>query len=124
MSSNAASRYWVLGNIVLVNVVVTGAAWNYVVMFVPDVVAPAEIPVSMNAFKTQQHRWSKGSIQTARGHSRRIWNGDPLGGRNHGAERRDSEGGRAPLRTASAEQDGAQRSLAKSVQIRPAYTLF
>ena len=38
--------------------------WRFV--FVPDVVAPAEIPVSMNAFKSQQHRWSKGSIQTAR----------------------------------------------------------
>ncbi len=38
--------------------------WRFV--FLPDVVAPAEIPVSMNAFKSQQHRWSKGSIQTAR----------------------------------------------------------
>lgn len=38
--------------------------WRFV--FLPDVVAPAEIPVSMNAFKTQQHRWSKGSIQTAK----------------------------------------------------------
>jgi cellulose synthase/poly-beta-1,6-N-acetylglucosamine synthase-like glycosyltransferase len=32
--------------------------------FAPDVVAPAEVPVEMNAFKTQQHRWAKGSIQT------------------------------------------------------------
>ena len=38
--------------------------WRFV--FLADVVAPAEIPVSMNAFKSQQHRWSKGSIQTAR----------------------------------------------------------
>jgi cellulose synthase/poly-beta-1,6-N-acetylglucosamine synthase-like glycosyltransferase len=38
--------------------------WRFV--FLPQVVAPAEIPVSMNAFKSQQHRWSKGSIQTAR----------------------------------------------------------
>jgi len=38
--------------------------WRFV--FLPDVVAPAEIPVTMNAFKSQQHRWSKGSIQTAR----------------------------------------------------------
>jgi hypothetical protein len=38
--------------------------WRF--LFVPDVVVPAELPVSMNAFKTQQHRWSKGSIQTAR----------------------------------------------------------
>ncbi len=35
-------------------------------VFLPDVVVPAELPVSMNAFKSQQHRWSKGSIQTAR----------------------------------------------------------
>jgi hypothetical protein len=32
--------------------------------FLPDVIAPAEVPVEMNAFKTQQHRWAKGSIQT------------------------------------------------------------
>jgi cellulose synthase/poly-beta-1,6-N-acetylglucosamine synthase-like glycosyltransferase len=37
--------------------------WRFV--FVPEVAVPAEIPVSMNAFKSQQHRWSKGSIQTA-----------------------------------------------------------
>ena len=34
--------------------------------FVPDVVVPAELPVEMNAFKSQQHRWAKGSIQTCR----------------------------------------------------------
>ena len=27
---------------------------------------PAEVPVEMNAFKSQQHRWAKGSIQTAK----------------------------------------------------------
>ena len=32
--------------------------------FLPDVVVPAELPVEMNAFKSQQHRWAKGSIQT------------------------------------------------------------
>jgi hypothetical protein len=37
--------------------------WRFV--FLPQVVAPAEIPVEMNAFKSQQHRWAKGSIQTA-----------------------------------------------------------
>ena len=36
--------------------------WQFV--FVPDHVAPAELPVEMNAFKSQQHRWAKGSIQT------------------------------------------------------------
>ena len=37
--------------------------WQFV--FVPDLVSPAEVPVEMNAFKSQQHRWAKGSIQTA-----------------------------------------------------------
>ena len=34
--------------------------------FVPDVVCPAELPVQMSGVKSQQHRWAKGSIQTAR----------------------------------------------------------
>jgi len=38
--------------------------WQFV--FVPNVIAPAEVPVEMNAFKSQQHRWAKGSIQTCR----------------------------------------------------------
>lgn len=38
--------------------------WEFV--FVPDLVSPAEVPVEMNAFKSQQHRWAKGSIQTCR----------------------------------------------------------
>lgn len=36
--------------------------WKFV--FLPNHVAPAELPVEMNAFKSQQHRWAKGSIQT------------------------------------------------------------
>ncbi len=38
--------------------------WQFI--FLPDVISPAEVPVDMNAFKSQQHRWAKGSIQTAR----------------------------------------------------------
>jgi cellulose synthase/poly-beta-1,6-N-acetylglucosamine synthase-like glycosyltransferase len=38
------------------------AGWKFV--FVPDLVSPAEVPVEMNGFKSQQHRWAKGSIQT------------------------------------------------------------
>lgn len=38
--------------------------WQFV--FLPEVISPAEVPVDMNAFKSQQHRWAKGSIQTAR----------------------------------------------------------
>ncbi len=38
--------------------------WRFV--YVPDYTVPAELPVEMSAFKSQQHRWAKGSIQTAR----------------------------------------------------------
>ncbi len=38
--------------------------WRFV--FMQDLVAPAEVPVEMNAFKSQQHRWAKGSVQTCR----------------------------------------------------------
>ena len=34
--------------------------------FVPHVVCPAELPVQMSGVKSQQHRWAKGSIQTAK----------------------------------------------------------
>ena len=40
------------------------AGWRFV--FLEGVTAPAELPVEVNAFKRQQHRWAKGSIQTAR----------------------------------------------------------
>ena len=36
--------------------------WEFV--FLPEVVAPAELPADMDSFKTQQHRWTLGSIQT------------------------------------------------------------
>src|ERR1700674_3567700 len=38
--------------------------WKFI--FVPSLLAPADMPVEMNAFKSQQHRWAKGSIQTCR----------------------------------------------------------
>jgi cellulose synthase/poly-beta-1,6-N-acetylglucosamine synthase-like glycosyltransferase len=38
------------------------AGWRFV--FLADLVTPAELPVDMNGFKSQQHRWTKGSIQT------------------------------------------------------------
>jgi cellulose synthase/poly-beta-1,6-N-acetylglucosamine synthase-like glycosyltransferase len=34
--------------------------------FLPQVVCPAEVPVQMSAYRSQQHRWAKGSIQTAK----------------------------------------------------------
>ncbi len=38
--------------------------WKFV--YLPSVLAPAELPVEVRAFKTQQCRWAKGSMQTAR----------------------------------------------------------
>ncbi len=35
-------------------------------LFIPDLVVPAEIPEDINAFKSQQFRWAKGSIETAK----------------------------------------------------------
>jgi cellulose synthase/poly-beta-1,6-N-acetylglucosamine synthase-like glycosyltransferase len=40
------------------------AGWKFV--YLPEVVAPAELPVEINAYKSQQHRWAKGSVQTAK----------------------------------------------------------
>jgi cellulose synthase/poly-beta-1,6-N-acetylglucosamine synthase-like glycosyltransferase len=47
------------------------AGWRFV--FLSDVVTPAELPVDMNGFKSQQHRWTKGSIQTCKKLLPRIW---------------------------------------------------
>ena len=38
--------------------------WRFV--FLQDVVSPAEVPAEMSAFKSQQYRWTKGSVQTCR----------------------------------------------------------
>ena len=37
--------------------------WRFV--FVHGAVAPAELPIEMGAFKSQQYRWAQGSVQTA-----------------------------------------------------------
>jgi cellulose synthase/poly-beta-1,6-N-acetylglucosamine synthase-like glycosyltransferase len=52
--------------------------WRFV--FVSSIIAPAEVPVEMNGFKSQQHRWAKGSIQTCRKLLPQILRADvPLG---------------------------------------------
>jgi cellulose synthase/poly-beta-1,6-N-acetylglucosamine synthase-like glycosyltransferase len=38
--------------------------WRFV--YVPEAVAPAEVPCEMNSFKGQQFRWAKGSAQTTK----------------------------------------------------------
>ncbi|HEX7190737.1 MAG TPA: glycosyltransferase [Thermoanaerobaculia bacterium] len=40
------------------------AGWQFV--FLPDVEVAAELPSALSGFQEQQHRWAKGSIQTAR----------------------------------------------------------
>lgn len=40
------------------------AGWS--TLYLQDLVAPAEVPEQVTAFKSQQFRWAKGSIQTAR----------------------------------------------------------
>ena len=41
--------------------------------FLPDVIVPAELPASVEAFKKQQSRWAKGSIQVARKVIKRLF---------------------------------------------------
>ena len=45
--------------------------WKFV--YDPRIVCPSELPVEMNAFKTQQSRWAKGLIQTAKKLLPVIW---------------------------------------------------
>jgi len=45
--------------------------WRFI--YLNDVVTPAELPVDMNGFKTQQFRWTKGSIQCCRKLFGTIW---------------------------------------------------
>src|ERR1700736_5081098 len=45
--------------------------WKFI--FLHDVVTPAELPVDMNGFKSQQHRWTKGSIQTCKKLLPAVW---------------------------------------------------
>ena len=46
------------------------AGWEF--LYLPDVVSPAEIPPQINAFKRQQFRWAKGSIQCLLKHWRTL----------------------------------------------------
>jgi cellulose synthase/poly-beta-1,6-N-acetylglucosamine synthase-like glycosyltransferase len=45
--------------------------WKF--LFLPHIVTPAELPVEMNAFKTQQHRWAKGSAQAMKKMLPQLW---------------------------------------------------
>ncbi|MFP3938936.1 MAG: cellulose synthase family protein [Thermoanaerobaculia bacterium] len=40
------------------------AGWRF--LYLPDLGVPSELPVDANGFKSQQHRWARGSVQTGR----------------------------------------------------------
>ncbi len=45
-------------------------------VYLKDLVVPAELPVEVNAFKSQQHRWAKGNAQVIRKLMKTIWTSD------------------------------------------------
>ncbi len=45
-------------------------------VYLKDMVVPAELPVEVNAFKSQQHRWAKGNAQVIRKLMGTIWRSD------------------------------------------------
>jgi cellulose synthase/poly-beta-1,6-N-acetylglucosamine synthase-like glycosyltransferase len=45
--------------------------WKFT--YLPEIECPSELPVEMNAFKTQQARWAKGLMQTAKKILPRMW---------------------------------------------------
>ena len=47
------------------------SGWKF--LFLPEVEVPGEIPVEMNAFKLQQHRWTKGAVQTSKKILPQVW---------------------------------------------------
>ncbi len=42
-------------------------------LYLNDVTVPAELPSEINGLKSQQFRWTKGAIETARKHLRSVW---------------------------------------------------
>jgi cellulose synthase/poly-beta-1,6-N-acetylglucosamine synthase-like glycosyltransferase len=40
------------------------AGWRF--LYLPDLEVPSELPVDVTGFKSQQHRWAKGAVQTGR----------------------------------------------------------
>jgi cellulose synthase/poly-beta-1,6-N-acetylglucosamine synthase-like glycosyltransferase len=46
--------------------------WRF--MFLNDVTSPAELPADINSLKTQQFRWTKGAVETAKKLLPQVWN--------------------------------------------------
>ncbi|MGE5224184.1 MAG: glycosyltransferase [Omnitrophica WOR_2 bacterium] len=42
-------------------------------VYLPELVVPAELPVSFNAYRRQQHRWARGSLECALRLIPRVW---------------------------------------------------
>lgn len=56
--------------------------WKF--KFLNDVTSPAELPSEINALKSQQFRWTKGAVETARKILPRVWKSDlPLDRKIH-----------------------------------------
>ncbi len=52
--------------------------WRFV--FLNDVTSPAELPAEIDSLKTQQFRWTKGAVETAKKLLPQVWRSDlPLG---------------------------------------------
>ncbi|OAV43942.1 cellulose synthase family protein [Lewinella sp. 4G2] len=49
---------------------------GYKIHFLEEVGSPAELPVEMNSFKSQQHRWMKGGAETAKKMLPSVWKSD------------------------------------------------
>jgi hypothetical protein len=47
------------------------AGWNFV--YLDDLIVPAEVPATLGAFRAQQARWAKGSLETAKKLGMRVW---------------------------------------------------
>ncbi len=48
--------------------------WDF--KYVEEITTPAELPVELNAFKSQQHRWTKGAIETSKKMMSQVWKAD------------------------------------------------
>ena len=48
--------------------------WKFI--YLKDVVVPAELPPDMDSFKSQQHRWTKGSIQVCKKIFTEVWDSE------------------------------------------------
>jgi len=50
--------------------------WKFI--YRPDIVTPSELPEEMSAFRAQQFRWAKGTVQSARKMLKTIWDAPQL----------------------------------------------